>query len=255
LQEEEQNRRPFATPLSLSLGGTGGMCQAADRGGTFDIYSIRLKRALLLFVVPALVLSGCESAEIDADLRTELLEMARADQEARERLMAVITLGDPESFRTKEAQNAIQEMAAVDDSNQTRLDEIVSQRGWPGAALVGSEGASSALLIIEHSGIDAKKSYLPILRQAVDDGLEEPSQLAKLEDEVSVANTGYQIYGTEISLDTGVPVLVPILDPEGLDARRAEMGLEPMEEHLRNADRNAVAEFGVAVDRSGLSSE
>lgn len=215
-----------------------------------DAYSIGLKRALLLFVVAALALSACGSAEID-DLRAELLEMARADQEVRERLNAVITPGDPESFRTEQAQDALEEMAAIDERNQARLDEIVTQRGWPGAAVVGSEAASAALLIVEHSNVETKERYLPILRQAVEDGLEEPSQLATLEDEVSVANTGFQIYGTEISLDTGAPVLVPILDPEGLDARRAEMGLQPIEEHLGIAE----AELGVTVDRSALSSE
>jgi hypothetical protein len=188
-------------------------------------------------------------------LRAELLEMARADQEVRGQLMAAVTLGDPASFRTEEAQNAIEEMAAVDERNQLRLDEIVSQRGWPGAGSVGSEAASAALLIIQHAGLETKERYLPMLRQAVAGGQEEPSRLAQLEDEVSVAKTGYQIYGTEISLNTGVPVLVPILDPEGLEQRRAEMGLQPIAEYRRDADRNAVAEFGVAVDWSALSSE
>lgn len=215
----------------------------------------RVVRFSLVYAVPALVLGGCGGAGTDGELRGELLEMARADQAVRDRLMAVVTPGDPESFRTEEAQNALAEMAAVDERNQLRLDEIVSQRGWPGAGLVGSEAASAALLIIEHSGVETKERYLPLLRQAVEDSQEEPSRLAQLEDEVSVANTGYQIYGTEISLDTGVPVLVPILDPEGLETRRSEVGLQPMEEYLKNADRSAVAEFGVTVDRSALSSE
>lgn len=161
---------------------------------------------------------------------------------------------DPGSFRTEEAQNALEEMAAVDERNRL-LDEIVSSRGWPGAASVGSEAASAALLIIEHSSVETKERYLPLLRQAVEAGQDEPSRLAQLEDEVSVANTGYQIYGTEISLDTGVPVLVPILDPEGIEQRRAEMGLQPIAEYRRDADRNAVADFGVVVDWSAPSSE
>lgn len=220
-----------------------------------EMFSKRVERFSLVFAVLALVLSGCGAAGSDDDLRAELLEMARADQEVRERLMAVIVLGDPESFQTEEAQNALEEMAAVDERNQLRLDEIVSQRGWPGAGLVGREAASAAMLIIEHSGVETKERYLPLLRQAIEDGLEEPSRLAQLEDEVSVAKTGYQIYGTEISIDTGVPVLVPILDLEGLEQRRAEMGLQPIAEYRRDADRNAIADFGVAVDWSALSSE
>lgn len=208
-----------------------------------------------LTLILAIALTACTSQDADEELRAELLEMASADQEVRERLNAVVTWGDPESFRTQEAQRAFEEMAAVDVRNQLRLDEITSQFGWPSALSVGREAASAALLIIEHSDVQTKEQYLPLLRQAVEDGQEDPSLLAQLEDEVSVANTGYQIYGTEISIDTGVPVLVPILDPEQLDARRARLGLQPIEEHLREQDRNALEEFGVVVDRSTLSIE
>jgi hypothetical protein len=201
-------------------------------------------------------LAGCDEQAIDTDLRAELLEMGRADQEVRARFMAVVDLGDIESaLETDEAREIWAEMAAVDERNQSRLDEIVSQYGWPSDELVGADAASAALLIIEHSGLETKERYLPILREAVDAGRAESSLLAQLEDEVSVRTTGYQIYGTEISLDTGVPVLVPIADVEGLDARRAAMGLPPMDEYLREADGEAVAEFGVEIDRSALQAE
>lgn len=146
-------------------------------------------------------------------------------------------------------------MAAVDERNQLRLDEIVVQHGWPDERSVGAEAASAALLIIEHSSLETKERYLPLLREAVADRQTDPSLLAELEDEVSVATTGYQIYGTEISLDTGVPVLVPIVDLAELDARRAEMGLPPMEEYLNDADALAIAQFGVAIDQSALRAE
>lgn len=215
-----------------------------------------ITRLFLLVTVAVLQLSGCSERETDADLRAELLEMGHADQEVRARFMAAVDLDDPESFlRTDEGREIWTAMAAVDQRNQSRLDEIVSQHGWPSDELVGAEAASAALLIIEHSGLKTKERYLPILREAVDSGQTEPSLLAQLEDEVSVATTGYQIYGTEISLDTGVPVLVPIAEPEGLDARRAAMGLPPMDEYLREANGEAVAEFGVTIDRSTLRLE
>jgi hypothetical protein len=215
-----------------------------------------MTRLFLLITVVVFALSGCAERETDADLRAELLEMGHADQEVRARYMAAVDLSDPEPFlRTDEGREVLAAMAAVDEKNQSRLDQVVSQYGWPSDELVGAEAASAALLIIEHSGLETKERYLPILREAVDGGQAEPSLLARLEDDVSVATTGYQIYGTKISLDTGVPVLVPIADPEGIDARRAEMGLPPMDEYLREADGEAVAEFGVAIDRSALQLE
>jgi hypothetical protein len=108
-------------------------------------------------------------------------------------------------------------------------------------------------LILQHADTARQERYLPLVREAVKDGHAEALSLAELEDEISVANTGSQLYGTEISLDlvTGVAKLVPVIDPEGLDARRAEMGLPPIDEYLRQAE----AELGIPVDRSALASE
>ena len=74
-----------------------------------------------------------------------------------------------------------------------------------------------------------------------------------MEDEISVTNTGSQLYGTEISFDlvTKVAKVVPVIDPDGLDARRAEIGLPPIDEYLRQAE----AELGMPVDRSALASQ
>jgi hypothetical protein len=215
-----------------------------------------MTRLSLLITVLVFALAGCGEQGIDTALRAELLEMGRADQEVRARFMAAADLSDIDSFlRTDEGRDIWAARRAVDEYNQLRLDQIVSQYGWPSDRLVGTEAASAALLIIEHSGLEMKERYLPILREAVESGQTEPLLLAQLEDEVSVATTGYQIYGTEISLDTGVPVLVPIKDPEELDARRAAVGLPPMDEYLRESDREAIAQFGVAIDRSALPLE
>ena len=212
-----------------------------------------IPRPLLVVLVALFMLAGCNERRIDTDLRAELLEMGRIDQEVRARFVAALDLSDIQSsLETDEVQRIRAEMASVDEKNQFRLDEMVSHYGWPSHESVGMEAVSAALLIIEHSTLATKERYLLILRDAVVAGQAPPSLLAQLEDEVSVLTTGYQIYGTEISLETGVPVLVPIENVEELDARRAAMGLPPMDEYLAEVDRAAVAEFGVEIDRSAL---
>jgi hypothetical protein len=210
-----------------------------------------------------LILSACgtaedgegspEAAPRDPELRAELLAMRQADQEVRDRVMVLAGSGGSGALRTDNGRKLLEEMAAVDRRNQLRLDEIASQRGWPGASLVGNEAESAVLLMLAHARIDQQERYVPMLRQAVEDGRARAASLAELEDEISVARTGSQIYGTEIALDvdTGAPRVVPIIDPEGLDARRAAMGLAPIGEHLRQAE----AELGVPVDRSALAYE
>jgi hypothetical protein len=185
-------------------------------------------------------------------LGAELLEMVRADQEVRERLNAVVEAGGSDALQTQEVRNLLEDMTAVDERNLARLDEMISEHGWPGDSLVGPEAASAASLILQHADTARQERYLPLIRDAVKDGRTDALRLAELEDEISVANTGSQLYGTEITLDlvTRVAKLVPVIDPEGLDARRAEIGLPPMAEYLARAE----AELGMRVDRSALDS-
>lgn len=218
-----------------------------------DMTSLRATRSSLTSAVLLLMLSACRAAGTDAPLRAELLEMVRADQEVRERLNALVSAGGSDALSTQEAKKLFEEMTAVDERNRTRLDEMVSQHGWPGASSVGAEAASAASLILQHADTARQERYLPLVREAVKDGRAEALSLAELEDEISVANTGSQLYGTEISFDlaTGVAKLVPVIDPERLDARRAEIGLPPIDEYLRQAE----AELGKPVDRSALAPE
>jgi hypothetical protein len=217
------------------------------------MYSLLLKLTSLMSVALLSVLSACGEARTEAELPAELLQMVRADQEVRERLNAVVSAGGSEVLSTEEGRKLLEEMTAVDEENRTRLDEIISRHGWPGASSVGAEAASAASLILQHADIGRQERYLPLLRQAVKDGHAEALSLAELEDEVSVANSGSQLYGTEISFDlvTRVAKLVPVIDPERLDARRAEIGLPPIAEYLAQAE----AELGIPVDRSALASE
>jgi len=110
-----------------------------------------------------------------------------------------------------------------------------------------------ASLILQHADTARQERYLPLIREAVKAGRADPLSLAELEDEISVANTGFQLYGTEITFDlvSRVAKLVPVIDPEVIDARRAEIGLPPIDEYLRHAED----ELGTPVDRSALASD
>src|SRR5262245_52143073 len=129
-----------------------------------------LKPRALISAALFLVLSACGAAGPDAELRAELLQMVRADQEVRERLNAIVSAGGSEALSTEEGRKLLEEMTTVDEQNRTRLDEIISQHGWPGASSVGTEAASAASLILQHADIGRQERYLPLLRQAVKNG-------------------------------------------------------------------------------------
>ena len=196
-------------------------------------------------------ISGCSGRPFSAELDAELLEMLRLDQGVRTRFMAKIEAEGLEFLSTEEFQALAAEQLEVDEANYIRLEEIFAQYGWPGPGLVSAEASDAAWLILQHADIERQRKFLPQLRLEVDEGRALPSNLAYVEDEVSLADTGEQIFGTEISIEDDRVFVPPVVDPANLDQRRADVGLPPMAAYLERAE----SEIGRVVDRSGLLME
>lgn len=63
-------------------------------------------------------------------------------------------------------------MARVYERNAKRLDRIVESFGWPGAHLVGPDGAAAAWIVLQHAIAepDLLRRTLPLLRTAAQGG-------------------------------------------------------------------------------------
>ncbi|MER5547069.1 DUF6624 domain-containing protein [Streptomyces sp. NPDC002589] len=116
-----------------------------------------------------------------------------------------------------------------------RLGEIMDEHGWPTADRVGPEAARAAWLIAQHADrrLDIQRRALRLLEQAVAEGRAAARDLAFLRDRTLVNEGHEQIYGTQIAaVHNGSPVPWPTIDPEHLDERRAEAGIEPYEQYV-----------------------
>lgn len=184
--------------------------------------------SLVSFSVQAIIkqegLYGYPS-RLNPDLQNELIEMQRLDQEARARL---IDLGDSE-------EDAWQEVDGVDERNGARLRTIIALYGWPGISLVGADGAQAAWLLVQHQDRDLsfQKQCRELLEQAVQHDEAAPRQLAYLTDRINMNEGKPQLYGTQWLYQEGDLCIYPVEDPEGLDARRAEVGLMSIAEYER----------------------
>lgn len=160
-------------------------------------------------------------------LADELFAMIARDDETRERLS-----GDGSLFRGYH-----HEMEAVHRENAARLREIVEEHGWPGRAMVGAEAASAAWRIVQHAiGEPAfVRSMLPVVAEAAARGDADPAEVAMLEDRIRVYEGRPQRYGTQYDWNHDGTAMVPMVgvqEPETLEARRAAVGLPPMEWRL-----------------------
>lgn len=120
-----------------------------------------------------------------------------------------------------------------DSSNLIKVKAILDKYGWAGPEVVGKEGAATLFLVIQHADLKTQEQYLPLMRQAVKNGKANASNLALLEDRVALRQGKKQIYGSQIGDDGKNHFIQPLMDPDNVDKRRAEVGLNPLADYVK----------------------
>lgn len=167
-------------------------------------------------------------------LRMRLLRIDRLDASLRARWAAA---GFP--MRGPLAR----ELRSLERAAADWLRAVVDAHGWPGRALVGARAADAACRLVQHldDATAFQRRCLRLLRAAAAAGDVPASQPAYLEDALCVQAGRAQRFGTKLRrIETARgPALVPypIHAAAAVDARRAAVGLPPMAQYLRRAQR------------------
>ncbi len=104
-----------------------------------------------------------------------------------------------------------------------------------GSDVIGNQGNSTLFLVIQHADLKTQEKYLPMMREAVKNGKAYGSSLALLEDRIEIRNGRKQIYGSQIGMDDkNTYYVAPLIDPDNVDKRRAEVGLPPLSDYVKN---------------------
>ena len=154
----------------------------------------------------------------DEALARELVDMGEEDQAERTGdpgLPPGTKLGPPQDY-----------------ARTARLKEIVAEHGWPTVELVGVDAASAAWLVAQHADFDVvfQQEARDLLREAVQDGQADPTELAYLDDRVQVNLALPQTYGSQVRCQGGTPApATPLVDPARVDDLRHEVGLGTLE--------------------------
>ena len=122
---------------------------------------------------------------------------------------------------------------------------MIESIGWPGADLVGPDGAEAAWLILQHaiSEPDLLRRALPLLKTAAREGKADAAHAAMLEDRIRFFEGRPQRYGTQLDWDAdGNLSPGEVEDPQRLAERRTAVGLPPLEEHVEDVQIRATAE-------------
>jgi len=170
---------------------------------------------------------------MDKGLIAELEEISIRDQTLR----LLLDDAEKEFGKNSDEISFLWRMIMAQDSiNQIQVKKIIDTHGWLGKSEVGAKGNRTIWGVIQHAPLETQEKYLPLLEKSVNKGESDPSDLALLKDRVALRQGKRQIYGSQIYMDseTKEMYVAPLIDPENVDKRRAEVGLGKLADYVRS---------------------
>lgn len=164
---------------------------------------------------------------VNKKLRDDLIKMAVRQ---RELLQEVVDKDQKESAREK--------LHKTYDEHAVKLCEILKTYGWPTAALVDRQGVAAAFFMLRNAGTyEMQRDLLPVIVAVIKKDPTQKPEFAGLFDRLRVSAGMKQLFGTQAVSMGGFLVLYPIEDQAKVDARRAEFGLQPLDEYTQGLMR------------------
>ncbi|WP_298529485.1 DUF6624 domain-containing protein [uncultured Christiangramia sp.] len=124
----------------------------------------------------------------------------------------------------------------IGKENLNKVINILNQCGMPNWEQVPRYQFSTIFFVIQHSSKEVRRSYFPILKKSAENGDLKKSTIAMMEDRMRMNYGKPQIYGTQIYRKSNSEPwkLYDLQNPERVNKRRKEIGLEPLEQYLEN---------------------
>lgn len=172
-------------------------------------------------------------ANYDKPLQAELLTILEEDQKYRVQMNEI----QKKFGQDSKEMNELWKMTDQKDSiNLLKVKKILDEKGWVGKDKVGAQANSALFLVIQHSDLETQKKYLPMMKEAVTKGNATPSSLALLIDRIEIREGRKQIYGSQIGTnpDNKTQYVLPLIDPDNVDKRRTEVGLNSISDYVKN---------------------
>ena len=137
---------------------------------------------------------------------------------------------------SKEAEVYQKEYRKNHAQNIKKIKAILNKYDWPEFTQIGARGNITICNVLQHADQKTREYYIPKMKQAVLDKKLEPRFLVRAEDRIATDKGELQIYGGQMKYypETKSFNLWPVFDPKKIDKRRAEIGLEPISEFLKN---------------------
>lgn len=122
----------------------------------------------------------------------------------------------------------------LNEQNQNELEELINTKGWPKNSQVGTEAASAAFLVIQHSTAEKQKKYLPVIKKLCEENEASWGSYALMYDRIQIGDNKPQKYGSQVrfNAEKNMYELHPLLDESKVDEWRKEVGLGPLAKYV-----------------------
>ena len=128
----------------------------------------------------------------------------------------------------------------INKSHIVKLNSILNEITEPRISILSQDGALAAWLIVQHAdyNVEFQKDYLNLTKELLKKDPEDVylQGIAYLEDRIAIKENKLQVYGTQFhdsNTDPKTLIPHPILDPKNLNLRRKKMGLQSIEEYIK----------------------
>ena len=176
--------------------------------------------------------------------RSEIIEqivgMGAVDQAMRTTMLEATSKLPPEQ-RDAILKPAGALITAQDKIHVERLKAIIAAHGWPKISETSERTSAAAVTLVNHAGFDLafQRQALALIEPLAARREARPEDYARLYDRLATVDKRPQRYGTQGTTCKDGKYAVPadLEAPEGLEARRAAAGLQPMAEYLAALDK------------------
>lgn len=126
-------------------------------------------------------------------------------------------------------QSLITQYNQLSEKNTMRLCQLFKETGWLTKQLVGDDGVSAVLFLIQNSRLyKVQTEFYPVLIEASKKDLISKHVLANIVDSVRVRTGQPQIFGTQAKIQDDVLYLYPLLNEGKVDEWRNQYDLQPL---------------------------
>ena len=188
----------------------------------------KTKVFLIIFISLLLIVSIFLFINRDKFAYVGSVDYVEVDCNKKSEILSEVYISDQKIRR----ENNLIKYAKEDHRNQELIISIIEKCGMPTLNEVNQEQMNAIWLGLQHTENKYRVKYFPLIEKAVKNGDLSKEQYALMKDRILMDEGKPQIFGSQIINGK----LYDLEAPETVNARRQEMGLEPIEDYLKRFD-------------------